>query len=1160
MKDLVAGLPIRRSTSNRRVLNTILSLAALLLFLAPFTFAQTSTTADTAGVVTDTSGAVVPGAKVNLKSLDTGESRTETANSQGEYRFSLLVPGHYEVSASSAGLKSNASKIELLVGQVQEVNLVMNAQGTATTVEVTAEANILQTENADRESNFNKAQVDDLPAPGGDLTTLALTAPGVRANVSGGSGNMNVNGIPGSSILYTLDGMDQNDPANNLNNSGASNNLLGANAVGEVAVVSNAYSPEYGRMAGAQVNMTGLTGANAFHGNVFNNYNFEKLNANSFFSNSSGAPRGRADSHQFGGRIGGRIIKNKLFFFYDNENLRYVLPAAGVVSVPSPQLQAYALSHVAAADLPLYQDYFTLLAGSPGINRAVPVVNGPGPLQDANNKLGCQGSNGSFAGTPISPGSSSIFGVNVSCALAFGINDTEINTEQLATYRLDWNVTNGTKVSARWFHDQGIQATGTSPVNPLYNSVSNQPSDQESLNISTVITPSLVNTITPSVLWYTALFGVADFAKTSALMPDSIAISDGGANGGGFTTVGNGAIPNGRNVGHIQLNDDLSWVKGRHTFKAGFAGRYDQYSYSSITSSFIGAYSLGDLSDFANGKLSFNPGSTFSSFSQSFSPYGVQHFVFPSYDFYVSDDWNITRNLKITYGMRIEENPNPTCKETCFVETNVPANSPSYSATLATPYNQTLQEKHDLFYHTAGPLWQPRLGFAYSPFGMKKTVIRGGVGLFSTNYTDALGSTLSALPPNKFTPSSLNFGTVGLVSDPNSSAASAGASAAGFFSGFAAGDTLAQIQTAVLPGKFSTPSISSFPNTFEPPHTLEWNFEIQHEFNSHNSLSLNYVANHGYDLQETLNLNQFACTVVVAYCTAANSTKYYGGAYGGLPTAPLDPRFVAMTQYYNNGISNYNSLTILFRHAFTYGLTGQFHYTWSHALGTIAYENPFNLSNSYGSLGFDNRHQVAGDFLWNTPFKTGNKVVNSVITGWSLGVKLYLYSGAPFTVTDSKIGSDYNTSGGLSPIADLLVPSATGASCNGSTAVGRPCLSVSDFATYPKSLGVPATAGLPIQTDWGNISPESFRGPSFFDVDAQIQRSFKIKEKVSLKLGFMASNVLNHPNFANPSGSLTSGTFATITSTTQQATSIYGTGQGASVSGRVGVFIGTLSF
>jgi hypothetical protein len=270
--------------------------------------------------------------------------------------------------------------------------------------------------------------------------------------------------------------MDQNDPANNINNSGASNNLLGANAVAEVAVVLNAYSPQYGRMAGAQVNMVGMTGSNQFHGNLFYNFNFEKLNANSFFNNSSGTRRGRSDAHQFGGRVGGPIWKNKLFFFFDTENLRYVLPASGVISLPSPQLEAYTLAHVGAAELPLYQDYFNLVKGSPGINNAIPVANGTGQLQDKHDHLGC-GIN-SFNGTPTGTGGT--FGVDTPCAVAFGTNNTEINTEQLFNGRLDYDITNGQKLSARYFHDAGVQATGTSPINPLYNSVSVQPSYQAS--------------------------------------------------------------------------------------------------------------------------------------------------------------------------------------------------------------------------------------------------------------------------------------------------------------------------------------------------------------------------------------------------------------------------------------------------------------------------------------------------------------------------------------------------------------------------------------------------------------------------------------------------------------------------------------------------------
>ncbi len=1129
-----------------------LALAAILgaLTWAIPASAQTITTADAVGVVSDSSGAVVPGAKVTIKSLESGESRTETTSGQGQYRFPLLRPGSYEISASSQGLKSNIEKISLLVGQAQEVNLKMNPQGTTTTVEITADAALLQTENANIESNFNKQQIDSLPMPGGDLTTLAMTTPGIRVNVTGGSSNMNANGVLGASILYTLDGMDQNDPANNINNSGASNNLLGANAVGEVAVVMNAYSPQYGRMAGAQVNMVGLSGSNQFHGNLFYNYNYEGLNANSFFNNASGTPRGRSDAHQFGGRIGGPVWKNKLFLFFDDENLRYVLPAAGVVSLPSPALQAYTLAHVSAAELPLYQDYFGLVNGSPGINRAVLVTNGTGLLQDGNNHMGC-GIN-SFNKTPTGTGGT--FGVDTSCAIAFGVNNTQINTELNYTIRGDYNITNSQKMFFRYNRDQGVQATGTSPINPLYNSVSIQPANQWELNHSWVINPSMVNTFTGSALNYSALFGVQNFSKTSALMPDSIAISDGGANGGttNFATVGAGAYPNGRNVGHFQINDDFSWTKGKHTFKAGVNSRYDQYTYTSITAgAFLGAYSLGDLSDFANGKLSAT-GNALSSFTQSYPLYGALHFRFPSTDFYGADEWAVTQNIKVSYGVRFEKDFNPRCVESCFVLTNVPFSSSSYQGGASVPYDTTLTKSPNLFYNAEGLIVQPRIGIAYKPFNNDKTVVRGGIGLFSTNYTDGLGGTLANQVPNKFAPSGLTFGTVGLASDPASSASTAQLSANAFESGFNSGYTLAQIQNAVKPATFSTPAISSFPSTFRAPKDWEWSFEIQQEINAHNAFTVSYVGNHGYNIQETVNANMFA---------SATSTKNYGGPYGGLPAAAPDSRFTTVTQYYNNGISNYNSLTLQYRHMFSYGLSGQIHYTWSHALGdtststTSSYFNPFNLSNSYGSLGFDNRHQVAADVLWNQPFKISNAAANYLIRDWTVGIKTYLYSGAPFSVTDSKIATSINATGVLTPIADLLVAGAINANCGRDGALGQSCLPKTDFATYPGS-GI----ATPLQTDWGNIASNSFRGPGYFDMDVTVERAFAIKEKYKFMVGIQTYNVLNHANFANPSGSLTSGSFGQITSTLGPPTSIYGTSQGSSVSGRVAVLTGRFTF
>ncbi len=1132
----------------KSMFRSVCILAAILAIAAPFTFSQSITTGDAVGVITDSSGAVVPGATVTLRSSDSGETRTVTANDQGQYRFPLLKPGEYTITAASKGLKSNITKINLQVGQEQEVNVSMNALGNTTIVEVTSESPIVQTENANLETNYDTKQVVDLPMAGGDLTTLAMTVPGIRVNVTGGSSNMNANGIPGASILYTLNGMDQNDPANNLNNSGASNNLLGQNGVAEAAVVMNAYSPQYGRMAGAQVNLVGFSGTNQFHGNLFYNFNNQSMNANAFFNNATNTRRGRSDAHQFGGRIGGPIWKNKLFGFYDNENLRYVLPAAGVVSLPSPQLQAYTLAHVPAASQPLYQDYFNLVSGSPGINRAVPVSNGSGQLQDGNGHLGC--GSGTFVGTPT--GTGGVFGVNTPCAVAFGTNNTEINTEQQYTVRVDYNISNNQKFFARLENDHGIQATGTSPINPLYNSVSNQPSWQGSINHTWVISPTLVNNFVGSVLWYTALFGVADFAKTSALMPDSIAIADSGsgANGGGFATVGNGAFPNGRNVGHIQFSDDLSWTKGRHTFKAGIAYRYDKYTYTSIASgAFLGAYSLSDLSDFANGKLNFSGTGLGSSFGQSYPKYGALHFRFPSANYYVSDEWAISKNIKLTYGARFEEDLNPSCNETCFVLTNVPFTSSGYQGGVNIPYNSTITTKSNLFYKAEAVIFQPRVGIAWKPFGNEKTVIRAGVGLFSTNYTDGLAGTLANQIPNKFAPGGLNFGNVGLAADPTSSAFTAQASANAFFSGFSSGSTLAQIQNAVKPATFGTPSISTLPSIFRAPKDIEWSFEIQHALTSHNMLTASYVANHGYDLQETVNANAYA---------AANATfiSRYGATYGGLPTAAPDPRFVSVTQYYNNGVSNYNSLTLTYRHTTSFGLTSQIHYTWSHTLGTVAYENPLNLQGSYGNLGFDNRHQVAGDLVWTSPSKFASKALNAVTGGWIFASKLYIYSGAPFTPTDSKIPAQINSAGGiLTPIADLLVSSALSANC-GRVAVNAPCLPKTDFATYLSTSGV----GTPVQTDWGNISPGQFRGPGYFDIDTNIARNFRIREKMVFNVGLQAYNVLNHPNFGNPSGTLSAGNFAQITTTLGPPTSIYGTGQGAAVSGRLMVVTGMFTF
>lgn len=1119
-----------------------LALSALLMALCiGHALSQTLTTGDVAGIVKDATGAVVPGATVTLKNTDSGEVRSAVTGQAGEYRFSLLNPGNYTITAAATGLKSNSQKFAVQVGQAVEMNVTLNVTATQEVVEVQAEAPALQTENANLETNFNTSQVINLPMAGGDLTTLAMTVPGVRVNVTGGSGNMNANGIPGSSVLFTLNGHEEMDPYNNLNNSGASNNLLGANEVAEAAVVLNAYSPQYGRMEGGQVNIIGKSGTNAFHGNAYNNYNAEFMNGNDFFANSTGTPRPRSDSHMFGASLGGPIKKNRLFFFTNYEAFRYVLPASSVVSVPSPQLEQYALAHVPAASVPLYQDMFSLVNAAPGINRAIPVGNGSGSLQDSLGAMGC--GSGTFPGTPAPGGG--VFGQNVSCALAFGTNNTQINTEGMFTARADYNINDKNKIFFRYNYDWGLQATGTSPLGPTFNSLSNQPQHTGSLNYTSVITPSLVNNFIFTGFWYSAIFGVADFNKTTSLMPESMNINDGGANGGGFVGVGAG-FPTGRNVGQGELTDDVAWTKGKHTIKAGIDYIYTKVTYTSIASgAFKGSYTFNDLTDFATGQV--NSTGYGSNFSQSFPLYGAVHFREPYFGAYVSDEWAVTSKLKLTLGIRIEHDGNPGCVENCFAALNVPFVSSSYQGGINVPYNSTIKTGlHNAFYALPTAVYEPRFGFAWQPFGSGKTVVRGGVGMFSTHPAASIAGTFASQGPNKFSPS-VTFGTVGLATDPNSSAADAIAANNAFQTGFFAGDTLGQIRSALGKIPFGLPSFTSVPSTFYPATDTQWSLEIEHQLTPHNILNLTYAGNHGWNILEGVNANMY---------TGAAGVTRYGGGFSGLPTAAPDPRFLSVTQDYNNGINNYDGLTIQYRHVFSRGLTMQIHYTWSHALGTVGYYNPFSIAAGYGNLGFDNRHQAAADFLWTPTHHFDSKVVNSLAGGWSLGSKVYVYSGAPFSVTDSRISSQVNSAGGvLTPLADLVAPSAFGTNC-GKSAVNTACLTATQFATYATTSHVAS----PVQTNWGNIAPNSFYGPGYFDIDAQLTRDFRIKERYVLTFGLQGFNVLNHTSFKNPSGVVYSSGFGYITSDVVPPTSIYGSFQSGTVSGRVLVLTGRFTF
>jgi hypothetical protein len=348
-----------------------------LVLLASMLAAQSLTTGDIAGVVKDPSGAVVQGAALTLKSLDTGSTQDSKSGSVGDYRFRLLRPGHYSITATFAGFQKLEQSVDVAVGSVSTVDLVLTVGQATQTVEVTGAAPLVNTEPS-MNTAFTPQELAQLPAAGGDITNVAFTAPGVTVNVTGGYGNFNINGLPGTSNLFTVNGENDMDPYFNINNSGASNLTIGANELQEATVIANPYGGQYGQLAGAQVSYTTKSGTNQFHGNAQYMWNGRLMNSNDWFNNATGAPKPFSNANQWAASLGGPILKDKTFFFVDTEGLRFLLPNVDSETIPTPAFAAAVLANVTnlhPAEASAYKTLLGLWDGAPGAGNSIVVPN-----------------------------------------------------------------------------------------------------------------------------------------------------------------------------------------------------------------------------------------------------------------------------------------------------------------------------------------------------------------------------------------------------------------------------------------------------------------------------------------------------------------------------------------------------------------------------------------------------------------------------------------------------------------------------------------------------------------------------------------------------------------------------------------------------------------
>ena len=335
----------------------ILALTAAILLPAE-AWAQGETTSAIVGQVRDTTGAVVAGATVTIASPETGLRRSARTDEAGRFNFPQLKPGVYSIKAEAPGFdpQQNNNVISGL-GQKQTVDFTLKVARTNEAVEVNSEAPLVNPENANTSTTLSAPALEDLPNPGGDLTYPLQFAPGALINTAGsgndfvggtnGYGNVEFNGLPALSNGYIVDGLETNDPLTNLNSGLSTNLVLGLNSISEVTVNTLSYSVDQGRYGASQVNYVTKSGTNQFHGNLYELWNGSLLNAADYFTNATaGNHKPRSTVNHFGGSVGGPIVHDRLFFFFDSEWVRIALPIVTPTIVPSPAFQKYVLQQL----------------------------------------------------------------------------------------------------------------------------------------------------------------------------------------------------------------------------------------------------------------------------------------------------------------------------------------------------------------------------------------------------------------------------------------------------------------------------------------------------------------------------------------------------------------------------------------------------------------------------------------------------------------------------------------------------------------------------------------------------------------------------------------------------------------------------------------------
>jgi hypothetical protein len=1122
----------------------LIALLGVLLLSSIWLFGQAETGL-IEGTVTDSSNAVVSGAKVTVVSPNTGQTRTTTTAGAGEYAITNLKPDTYTLTIEHPGFQKYTRQVQVLVGSKNEVSAQLNVTGNSTTVEVTAsgETAAVNTETQTLSNVVTAQQITDLPTLTRNPYDLVATSGNVAEDTQSMRGaGYAINGQRSADTDILLDGGENVDLF-----TATVGQSVPLDSVQEFRVVTSDFTAEYGRAGGGVINVSTKSGTNQFHGSLYEFNRVSALAANTYQNDANDVKKPGFTRNQFGYSIGGPIIKNKLFFFSSTEWTRVRSSATNTQSIIDPAFLTQ--PGVNPATVAFFNAYGSHLV--PGIQ----------VLSTTN----WQAANGGNCPAPLP--CSAPFGETIAYSVPSDSGAGAPQNTYSTVARVDYNFSDKTTMYGRYALYSENDFSGYINSSPYagYNTGQTNYNQSVLINLTHVFSPNIVNSfkiafnrlnqkqplgtnpVGPTL--YTSATGLPNLPGTTGALVFP---------GYSETTPGN-AIPFGGPQNVYQIYDDLSWTKGRHQFKfgGGYVQTRDNRAFGAYENAVESLASGGSISSaaasLAAGTLYQFQGAVYPQGQFPCSRDANNHYIVtpgclltlpvgePSFNrnnryndgnWYAQDSWKISPKLTVNLGVRweyygVQHNSNPALDSNFYL---------GPGATLFDQVrNGTVQIANK---SPEGGLWgqdkdnfAPRVGFAYDVFGNGTMSLRGGYGIgYERNFGNVTFNVIQN-PPNYAVISVVNgtdvpSGTLPIFVSNSGPLAGAGSTCGG--------------NPLVVPGTscFPNPSLRAVQQNIPTAYIQFWSGAMDYQVLKNSVLSFEYTGSKGTHEYDIANLNAGG----------------YGGEFLG------DARFNNRLNYqYTNinyrgseGFNQYNGLNVKFQtnNLFNKGLYLNMNYTWSHAIDNLSsafsdgysssyglgYLDPYNANLDKGNADYDIRNRFVLSGTWNIPWgnSSSNAVERQVLGGWSFSPILNIRSGLPYSIYDC------SNLGAVGYTCPRWIPSQP---VNQNGNVGNTNLSavgpnVFTYLSLPidPNTGIPVNAGDALAVpncqylDHGNCVysnsglPQGHRnaytGPGFWNFNFVVAKTFKLTERFNMQFRGEFYNAFNHSNYYILNGNL----------------------------------------